>query len=70
MINVTITESKTGRPVAVYPLNIRGMNYTPSENDYIEAAWESAVADKMVDAERKSDYSFELKEASPRFSHG
>jgi len=67
MTNVIITEKKTGRIVAVYPTNVRGMNYTPSANDYIDVAWESAVEDKMVDAKRKADYSFELKDVPPRF---
>ncbi len=66
MKNVIITEKKSGRVVAMYPLNIRGMNYTPSANDYIEGAWENAVEDKMVDAKRKADYSFELKDAPLR----
>jgi hypothetical protein len=67
MKNVIITEIKTGRIVAAYKLNIRGANYTPTEKDFIEGAWENAVDDKMVDAKRKADYSFELKDASFKF---
>jgi hypothetical protein len=66
MTNVLITEKKTGRVVAVYPLVLHGMNYTPNANEYIDSAWESAVEDKMVDAKRKADYSFALKDAPPR----
>jgi hypothetical protein len=66
MTNVIITEIKTGRVVAVYPLILHGMNYTPNANEYIDSAWESAVDDKMVDAKRKGDYSFELKDAPLR----
>jgi hypothetical protein len=67
MKNVVITEIKTGRIVAAYKLNIRGANYAPTEQDFMEGAWENAVDDKIVDANRKGDYSFELKEASSRF---
>ncbi len=63
MKNVLITETKTGRVVVTYPVNIEGMNYTPSENEYIARAWECAVEDKMVDAKRQADYSFALKDA-------
>jgi hypothetical protein len=66
MTNVIITETKTGRVVAVYPTVLHGMNYTPNANEYIESAWEDAVADKMVDAKRRADYSFELRDAPPR----
>jgi hypothetical protein len=66
MTNVIITETKTGRVVAVYPLVLHGVNYTPNANEYIDSAWESAVEDKMVDAKRKADYSFALKDAPPR----
>jgi hypothetical protein len=66
MTNVIITEIKTGRVAAVYPIVLHGMNYTPDANEYIESAWESAVADKMVDAKRKADYSFALKDAPLR----
>jgi hypothetical protein len=66
MTNVIITEIQTGRVVAVYPLVLHGMNYTPNANEYIDSAWESAVEDKMVDAKRKADYSFALKDAPLR----
>jgi hypothetical protein len=66
MTNVIITEIKTGRVVAFYPTIVHGANFTPGENDYIETAWESAVDDKMVDANSKADYSFDLKDAPLR----
>lgn len=66
MKNVLITEKKTGRFVAMYPIVIHGMNYTPSENEYIARAWDDAIDDKLVDAKREDDYSFEVKEVPPK----
>jgi hypothetical protein len=66
MTNVLITEKKTGCVVVTYPVDVEGMNYTPSANEYIARAWECAIEDKMVDAKRKADYSFALKDAPLR----
>ena len=63
MTNVLITEKRTGRVIVTYPVDVEGMNYTPSTNEYIARAWECAVEDKMVDVKRKGDYSFALKDA-------
>lgn len=68
MKNVRITEKRTGRVVAMYPIQMQGANYTPSANEYIALAWDNAVDDKLVDAERRDDYSFEVKDAPLKLS--
>lgn len=54
--------------VAMYPIQMQGANYTPSANEYIALAWDNAVDDKLVDAERRDDYSFEVKDAPLKLS--
>ena len=57
-----ITETKTGRVVAMYPINVKGQNYTPGAEEHIDLAWENAVDDRLVDAKRKTGYSFQVRD--------
>ena len=58
---VTITEISTND--IIYKEKIFGYNvdntFLPAE-DYLEEAWEIAVDDGLVDAERRSDYLIEV----------
>jgi len=59
-MNVAIVETKTGKVVATIPVNLRGLNYTPSELEYFAAAWDSAVEDGTVDPKSKANYTFKF----------
>ena len=59
---VVIIENKTGKVVARYPINLQGLNYTPSDDEYYSKAWNCAVEDKVVDANSRSKYKFSFIE--------
>jgi len=63
MKNVSIVEKKTGKVVATFPIDMTGLNYTPSKAEYEAAAWEAAVDDGSVNPDRVSDYSFQIQDA-------
>lgn len=59
-MDVSIIETKTGGLVAILPIILQGMDYTPSEAEYFTEAWRCAVEDKAVDPNRRDEYSFHL----------
>ena len=61
---VMIVETKTGNVVANIPVNLRALNYTPSEQEFFSEAWESAVEDGAVDEKARGDYTFKLSPPS------
>ena len=63
MKRVSITEKKTGKIVATIPIQMSAMSYTPVNEEYEAAAWETAVDDGAVDPDRVSDYSVRVEEA-------
>ena len=54
---VVIVEKKTNKPVARYDVVMAGQNYVPSDAEYFKEAWRNATDDKVVDPNRKDDYS-------------
>ena len=65
MKNVSIIEKKTGKVVVSYPIDMTGLHYTASAQEYEAAAWEAAVDDGSVDPDHLSDYSFKIEDAPP-----
>ncbi|MFM6682880.1 MAG: hypothetical protein ACKPHM_13645 [Dolichospermum sp.] len=59
-MNVLVIETKTGKVVATVPVLHHGMNYTPSEQEYFSEAWQCAVEDNIVEADRRFEYGFQL----------
>lgn len=57
-MNVLIVEKSTGKVVAMYPVFLQGLNYTPSDQEYFDLAWRSAVDDGVVEEEKSKDYEF------------
>lgn len=57
-MKVVIIKNKTEKVVASYPINLQGLNYTPSDEEYFSEAWRCAVEDQRVDADSRSKYSF------------
>ena len=65
MKSVSIIEKSTGRVVAIYPVDMTGLHYAPSTQEYEAAAWEAAVDTASVNPDRLSDYSFTLEDVPP-----
>jgi hypothetical protein len=61
-MKVVIIKNKTGKVVASYTINLQGLNYTPSNEEYFTEAWRCAIEDKVVDADSRSKYSFSFNE--------
>jgi hypothetical protein len=67
MIDVQIIETATGRVVARERMQLSGQNYTPAVQELEAKAWRRAVQDRLVDPNRKDDYSFRLVEVAKPF---
>jgi hypothetical protein len=61
-LNISIIEARTGEVIAVIPLNLSGMNYLPTKQEYMNEAWRSAVEDDIVDVIHRDRYIFLLPE--------
>jgi hypothetical protein len=61
-MQVTIFEAKTGKVIGIYPIFLSGLNYTPTEEEYLSEAWNFAVEDKLVDVNNRAEYSFRVSE--------
>ncbi len=59
-MEVKIVDVVTGAVVAVYAVEDSGLNYDPSEEDFFDSAWLSAVEDGLVDEDGRDGYGFEL----------
>ena len=59
-MNVKIIETKNGKLVGAIPIRLVGLNYTPSNQEYFDEAWQAAVTDRTVDPARREEYSFRL----------
>lgn len=53
---VVIIESKTGKVVARHTIHLEGLNYTPSDREHFDAAWQAAVDDGDVAASDHGKY--------------
>lgn len=60
-MNVLIIETETGRLAATIPTVVKGMNYAPSEQEYFNEAWRCAIDDKVVNPNRRGEYTFQLE---------
>ena len=59
-MKVFIIEITSSLVVAEIPINYGMANTTTTENDVFNEAWKSAVEDKLVDINNRSNYKFEL----------
>jgi hypothetical protein len=57
MKNVSIIERKTGQVKATIAVDLTGLSYTPTPQEYEAAAWEAAVDDGTVNPDLYADYS-------------
>ena len=59
-MQVEIIETETRKVVASIPIVLTGASSIPSEQEFFQQAWRSAVADESVDPVRRDDYTFRL----------
>jgi len=58
-MNIYIHDSQQNdKVVAKIPVVLGGLNYTPSESEYFDAAWLAAIEDGLVQADNKLRYYF------------
>ncbi len=55
---VAIIDNLTARMVARHTVHLEGLNYTPSDQEYYDAAWQAAVEDGEVKAADRDRYIF------------
>ena len=60
-MNVVINQRKDSKVIVRYEIHLAGEDDTPPEHEYFDAAWQRAVADGLVDANRRNDYGFQLQ---------
>jgi hypothetical protein len=65
MKNVSIIETKTGKVKAIIAVDLTGLSYTPTPQEYEAAAWESAVDDGTVNPDLYADYSLVVEDIPP-----
>ena len=59
-MEILIIENETGKEVYRGEIELGGLNYTPSEEEYFSQAWKDAVDDKIVDANNRGMYRFHM----------
>ena len=40
----------------MYSVNFNGINFNPSQDDFYKLAWDCAVEDNLVEADKKDEY--------------
>jgi len=59
---VQLINSESNRHVAEYEINLGGLNYHPSSQEYIDEAWKSAVEDGVVVQHDRDKYRFNISQ--------
>lgn len=57
-MNIIITEIRTNKVIATYPVSVEGLNYEPENQEYFASAWRCAVDDGIVEDKNKKNYNF------------
>jgi hypothetical protein len=57
-MKIQITDIKDSRIVTTVPVFLKAGNYRPTEQEAFDVAWDAAVDDRLVDPNRRGDYSF------------
>ncbi len=60
-MNVFINRHKDRKVIVRYEIHLAGENVTPPDQAYFDEAWKRAVADRLVEADRRADYGFQLQ---------
>jgi hypothetical protein len=59
-MQVEIIETETRKVAASVPIVLSSASGIPSEQEFFQQAWRTAVADESVDPARRDDYTFRL----------
>lgn len=65
-MNVRIVDRKKNAVVAQYEVNLGAFNYKPKPQEYYDDAWRCAVEDRLVKADERDKYTFEIDDADKR----
>jgi hypothetical protein len=60
-VNVIISNRATHETIARYEIHLASETRTPAESEYLDDAWQRAVADGLVASESRADYEFQLQ---------
>ena len=60
-MNVVINHRKDCKVIVRYEIHLAGEEGAPPDQAYFDEAWQRAVADGLVDANRRTDYGFQLQ---------
>ena len=60
-MNVFINHRKDCKVIVRYEIHLAGKNTKPPDQAYFDEAWKLAVAEGLVDADRRADYGFQLQ---------
>jgi hypothetical protein len=60
-MNVLISRREDRAVIVLYEIHLAGEDRTPPDRSYFDEAWKRAVADGLVDGERRADYGFQLR---------
>jgi hypothetical protein len=60
-MNVVINRREDCKVIVRYEIHLADGDSTPPEQAYFDEAWRRAVADGLVDGNRRTDYGFQLQ---------
>jgi hypothetical protein len=62
MKKVAVILKSTEEVIFTYQVNLAGLNFNPDQNDCLQMAWDCAVEDKLVEADKKDEYLLQFVE--------
>lgn len=60
-MNVVINRREDQHVIVRYEIHLADEETTPPEQAYFDEAWKRAVCDRLVDADRRAEYGFQLQ---------
>ena len=60
-MNVIISNRATRETIVRYEIHLGGEGPAPPDGEYFDDAWDRAVTDGLVQADRRGDYAFQLQ---------
>ncbi len=60
-MNVFINRRNDSKVIVRYEIHLAAENPAPPDQAYFDEAWNRAVEDRLVEADRRADYRFQLQ---------
>jgi hypothetical protein len=57
-MDIQVIERRSQQVVAIYPVELKGQNYSPQESEYFDLAWQCAVDDGIAKITNRDAYEF------------